>query len=171
MQTEMKTGMFFNHGPSFANEYDPTNVEFFNIDGTDFIKIHVDDKTIPVYEATEEYQEKYAVQWNAYKNGGDPFEGQTMLDSVGWIPSSAASAFKSNNVFTVEQLAYADESQLRNVKFPGVLAMRSKAQEYARNMQAQAGTLELKAENDSLKERMAKMEAFIEAMGKKETKK
>ena len=70
-------------------------VEFYHCptDDLDHVKILIpgDKYFRPDFVATEEYQERFAAQWDAFKNERDQLEGQTPLTEVTFIDDAMAS--------------------------------------------------------------------------------
>lgn len=150
------------HGPS--EEDRSLIVEFYRhpVDGLDHIRMRIpgDKLYVPDFVADERYQARFPRQWAAYKEHRDQFEGQTLLDDIGWIDSAMKAHLAEHAVKTVEQLAGIQDAMLHGLGV-GVRTARDKALEWINRDKA---TEELQARVAQQDAEMADMRAELEAL-------
>ena len=81
----------------------------------------------PHFMASLEYQVRFPVEWRAFKEQTDQFEGQTRIENVAWIDPASHNAFKALHIHTVEALANVDDTNIGNLGIMGARKLRERA--------------------------------------------
>ena len=84
----------------------------------------------PHFVASLEYQVRFPVEWRAFKEQTDQFEGQTRIENVAWIDPASHNAFKALHIHTVEALANVDDTNIGNIGIMNARKLRERAEEH-----------------------------------------
>lgn len=144
-------------------------VEFYKnpLNDRDYVRIKYPGDNLTEYDqpATDSHKTRFAGRWQAYQDGRSQVGDGTLLED--WPPMINAramvDAYKSAGVFTVEQLAAVNDTNLSKLGM-GARSLQDKAKAFV----AQQGAAD---ENAALKERLAQLESAMADMQKKKGKK
>ena len=109
----------------------------------------------PHFMASLEYQIRFPVEWRAFKEQTDQFEGQTRIENVAWIDPASHNAFKALHIHTVEALANVDDTNIGNLGIMGARKLRERAVEHVTTQRKAADHDNLQAQIDALKAELA----------------
>ena len=113
--------------------------------------------------ATEEYQLRFATQWNRYKAGREQTASGTPLNMLPWMTMSQIAEFEAVGCKTIEHLVNMPDSLSQ--KFMGHHQVKARAQEYLDYAKDQAPTVKLHAElekrDEQIKELQEQMQAIL----------
>lgn len=125
------------------------------------------DKTTAIHKAvTPELRHMYADQYREWKTGGDQHATTgTPLAIWPWpgMTKSTVEELKHFKCYTVEQLAGLTDTVMARMG-PGLVKLRSDAQEWLKSAAAAAPLAKVLGENDDLRARVAAQEQQLEKM-------
>ena len=103
------------------------------------------------------YAERFAHQYRQFKASNAQTKTGTPLDHAPFLSDGRRAELRAQNVYTVEQLAAIDGSELKNLG-PGGREMKNKAMEYIEESRNAAPNKQMLAELEALKARNAILE-------------
>jgi len=106
-------------------------------------------KDILINKATENYQRRFARQWERYKKNQEQTPDGTPLDQVPFLSVSQIAELRALNVMSLEGLAGMADTVAH--RFMGFHEMRTKAQKYLDAAKSAAPITELQSQVDQLK--------------------
>lgn len=136
-------------------------VEFFKdpVDEKDYVKVSVPGERSSEYvflatEGRPPYTERFAAQWDAYKNAESQYAGQTLLRDVPWLNDAMRAHLATFRIMTVEQLASVNDTGLQSLG-GNVRRLREKAIQAVQMKHANAEGSALLAKIEALTEEIA----------------
>ena len=93
----------------------------------------------PHFMASLEYQVRFPVEWRAFKEQTDQFEGQTRIENATWIDPASHNAFKALHIHTVEALANVDDVNIGGLGIMGARKLRERAVKSTSRLAAEGG--------------------------------
>lgn len=130
------------------------------------ILIPGDKGSAPERRVTPEIKQRFPRQYEAFKKQLDFVPDGTLIDT--WPPLSKSQIYdlKSANIFTVEQLAGLSDEQISAIGLGGK-TYRRLAQTYLENSEKGKHSMELVAENQSLKDQVALLTSQISDLARR----
>jgi hypothetical protein len=119
-------------------------------------------KDILVNKATENYQRRFAKQWDRYKRNMQQTPDGTPLDQVPFLSVTQIAELRALNVMSLEGLAGMADTVAH--RFMGFHEMRTKAQKYLDAAKSAAPITALQSQVDDLKSTNEVLQRQIEAL-------
>jgi hypothetical protein len=113
-------------------------------------------------QTKQSYAERFAHQYRQFKSQHAQTKTGTPLDFAAFLSEGRRSELKAQNVYTIEQLAAIDGSELKNLG-PGGREMKNSAMAYIDEGKASAPNKQMLAELEALKARNAILEEDMQA--------
>jgi hypothetical protein len=113
-------------------------------------------------QTKQSYAERFAHQYRQFKSQHAQTKTGTPLDFAAFLSEGRRSELKAQNVYTIEQLAAIDGSELKNLG-PGGREMKNSAMAYIDEAKASAPNKQMLAELEALKARNAILEEDMQA--------
>jgi hypothetical protein len=114
------------------------------------------------------YAERFRRQYVQFKEHQHQTKSGTPLDVVGFLAAGRREELKSQNIYTVEALAAIDGTELKNLG-PGGRELKNQAIEYIAAGKARVPDIQLQAEVEALRAKVAIMEEDRSILKYKET--
>jgi len=108
-------------------------------------------------QTQQTYAERFKHQYQQFKRDAAQTKTGTPIDRVPFLTAGRRAELRAQNIYTLEQLADIDGSELKNLG-PGGRDMKNKATEYIADSKSSAPTLQLQAELEALRARNAVLE-------------
>jgi hypothetical protein len=108
-------------------------------------------------QTKQSYAERFSHQYRQFKSQHAQTKSGTPLDFAAFLSEGRRSELKAQNVYTIEQLAAIDGSELKNLG-PGGREMKNSAMAYIDEAKASAPNKQMLAELEALKARNAILE-------------
>lgn len=115
----------------------------------------------------EQDKTEYPISWQAYVTGKEPVESGLPVEQWPQLTMSEVAVLRSCSVRTVEQLAELADSGLHRLG-PGGRDMKNRAQKF---LTESASVVEMRAENDLLREEIASLRQQIGDLSEKPKRK
>lgn len=115
------------------------------------------------------YAQRYSEQYNAFKRKDTAYMSGTPLDFATFLTPSQRAEFKAAQILTIEGLAGLPDRVIAQFG-PNMRGYVRQAQELISKTQDSAATAKLEAENQELRDRMAKLEAIMAKQSAKASK-
>jgi len=111
------------------------------------------------------YAERFQHQYMQFKAQAQQTKTGTPLDAVPFLTEGRRAELRAQNVYTVEQLAFIDGQELKNLGING-RDFKNRANEYLAEAKLNAPSTQLAAELEALRARNAILEEDVEALKK-----
>jgi hypothetical protein len=115
-----------------------------------------------VGDATEQYQQRFPMQWSRYKAGKSQELSGTPLNQLPWLGMAQIAEFNSVGCHTVEQLVGMSDSISQ--KFMGHHAIKQRAAAYLEAARMEAPLLKMEAELKKRDEEIGELRDMVNAM-------
>lgn len=112
---------------------------------------------VPVFRATEKYQQQYPKEWAAFISGKEIEEEGYPISEWSQATRTQAALLASERIHTVEALAEIPDVNLTKIG-PGMLTLKHKAQVHLSNLAGEADLQKMAAENKKLETRIKELE-------------
>jgi len=113
-------------------------------------------------QTKQSYAERFSHQYRQFKSQHAQTKTGTPLDFAAFLSEGRRSELKAQNIYTIEQLAAIDGSELKNLG-PGGREMKNSAMAYIDEAKASAPNKQMLAELEALKARNAILEEDMQA--------
>ena len=113
-------------------------------------------------QTKQSYAERFSHQYRQFKSQHAQTKSGTPLDFAAFLSEGRRSELKAQNIYTIEQLAAIDGSELKNLG-PGGREMKNSAMAYIDEAKASAPNKQMLAELEALKARNAILEEDMQA--------
>jgi hypothetical protein len=109
------------------------------------------------------YAERFRRQYMQFKEHQVQTKSGTPLEIISFLTEARKAELRSQNIYTVEALATIEGAELKNLG-PGGREMKTQAEEYIAQGKANVPNIQLQAELDAMRAKMAVMEEDNAAM-------
>jgi len=113
-------------------------------------------------QTKQTYAERFSYQYRQFKAQATQTKSGTPLDHVPFLSEGKRAELRAQNVYTVEQLAAIEGTELKNLG-PFGREMKNKAEEYIAEGKSSAPNMKMRAELEALRARNAVLEEDMQA--------
>lgn len=120
--------------------------------------------TIPVFNVTDEFRERWPKEYEAFKNGIEPDLNGTPLEEWAILNKAQVLELKSMHIRTIEDVASLPDTAVQRIGRGGY-ALRERALAFLDQAKEQELVTRVTSENESMREQIAVLARQVEEMG------